>query len=704
MAQARIVARLRERGHSLDEIRAATESGRLAFGFVDELMPAHERTHTLQAAADDTGLEPALIERVFLSMGFNARSVERLSDDDLELLRHVAVVLAAGFPLVALLQLVRVYGQALAQMADAEVRLFHLYVHEPLMREGVPGVRMGEEMEELARELLPLASPIMDRVHQRFLAHFVEQDVIGHMEADLEGAPLDLGRLRVAIAFADLAGYTRLTEEEGEEEAVDAVERFIEDVEVTLPDDARVIKTIGDEVMIVGSDAAGLVDWAVGFQRLVADRRPLPRIGMHYGPDALPRRRLLRPRGQPGRARGRARRRRRGPRHAPRGRARRAAPRVRAHRRGPPQGLRRAHRAVRRARDGRRWLTTCSSACGPPGCSPPAPTSWSCSPAGATRSACSTSPSELDCSVRALHVNYGLREEAGEDEAHCRALCEQLGVALAVHAATRPDDAPGNLQAWARDVRYAAATEAAGGGLVAVGHTASDQAETVLYRLAASPGRRALLGMRPRSGQLVRPLLTVTREETGAWCRARGLTWRDDVTNASDGFARGRVRHGLLAALEAVDARAAANVVRTAELLREEAEVLDVVVDTALAGRDRIVVALPRRPAAGARAAHRAPPRRGRHREPVRPRGHAPRRHPGPRGGRGAGRRRRRAGGGRGWRAALRGDAAAVGGLRSRGRLCAALTAASREAVSRGCGPSRSSYANQSGSASRNRG
>jgi tRNA(Ile)-lysidine synthase len=112
----------------------------------------------------------------------------------------------------------------------------------------------------------------------------------------------------------------------------------------------------------------------------------------------------------------------------------------------------------------------------------------------------------------------------------------------------------------------------------------------VLDRLAASPGRRALLGMRPRSGRLVRPLLTVTREETGAWCRARGLAWRDDATNASGDFARGRVRHGLLAALEAVDGRAAANVVRTAELLREEAEVLDVVVDTTLAGGDRIAL------------------------------------------------------------------------------------------------------------------
>jgi adenylate cyclase len=88
--------------------------------------------------------------------------------------------------------------------------------------------------------------------------------------------------MRVAIAFADLAGYTRLTEEVGELEAVDAVERFVEAVEVTLPDDARVIKTIGDEVMVVAADPAALIDWAVGFQALQAER-PLPRIGIHYG-------------------------------------------------------------------------------------------------------------------------------------------------------------------------------------------------------------------------------------------------------------------------------------------------------------------------------------------------------------------------------------------------------------------------------------
>ena len=176
----------------------------------------------------------------------------------------------------------RVYGQAMAQIADAEVRLFHLYVHEPLMRDGVPGLEMAEEMQSLAGEMLPLASPIMDAMHQRFLSRSVEQDVVGHMEIDLAGSS-DLGRLRVAIAFADLAGYTRLTEELGDEMAVDAVERFTEAVENTLPDDARVVKTIGDEVMVVGSDVAALAEWAVGFQRLVAEERPLPRIGVHGG-------------------------------------------------------------------------------------------------------------------------------------------------------------------------------------------------------------------------------------------------------------------------------------------------------------------------------------------------------------------------------------------------------------------------------------
>jgi adenylate cyclase len=281
VGHARIVARLRERGHSIEDIRRATEDGRLAFGYMEALFPSDGQGYSVQRAAEETGLEPALVQRIVAALGLSSAQAESMSEHDVQLLRYVEAVLSAGLPLVAMLQLIRVYGQAMAQVADAEVRLFHLYVHEPLMRSGATGIETAEEMLDLTREVLPLASPVMDHVHQRFLQHFVEQDVIGHMETDLEG-DADLGRMRVAIAFADLAGYTRLTEEQGELYAVDAVERFVEGVGASLPDEARVIKTIGDEVMIVGSDAGTLTNWAVEFQRPDPDR-PLSRIGIHYG-------------------------------------------------------------------------------------------------------------------------------------------------------------------------------------------------------------------------------------------------------------------------------------------------------------------------------------------------------------------------------------------------------------------------------------
>ena len=281
VATARIVARLRERGHSLQEIRKASQEGRLAYGFLEELFPARDETHTVEQLSEETGLQEALIERIWQSIGFPRSELENLTAEDLQAVRYIAAVIDSGFPLVAFLQLVRVYGQAMSRIADAEVRLFHLYVHEPLMRDGVPGHEMAEEMENLARDLLPLASPIMDYLHQRFLQHYVEQDMVGHMEVELDEKE-DLGRVKVAIAFADLAGYTRFTEEVGEEEAVSLVERFIDAVVNTLPDDARVVKTIGDEVMLVGQDVQALTDWAVGFQRLYRER-PTPRIGVHYG-------------------------------------------------------------------------------------------------------------------------------------------------------------------------------------------------------------------------------------------------------------------------------------------------------------------------------------------------------------------------------------------------------------------------------------
>ena len=278
-AQARVVARMRERGHSLEDLKRAGREGRLAFGFTEDLFPKPEEQTTVEEVARETGLEPELVERILVILGTPLERERLLNRHDVQALRHCARVLAAGFPLVAFLQLVRVYAQSLRRIADAEVRLFHLYVHEPLIRDGIPELEMAEEMGELAGDVLPLASPLIDYLHTRYLGFFLEQDVIGHMESELD-ASSDLGQVPVTLCFIDLTGFTRYTEEEGDLEALDVVENFVETVEATLPPDATIVKTIGDEVMVVSPEPASLTEWAVGLLGRLPER-PQPRVGIH---------------------------------------------------------------------------------------------------------------------------------------------------------------------------------------------------------------------------------------------------------------------------------------------------------------------------------------------------------------------------------------------------------------------------------------
>jgi len=284
-AQARVVARMRERGYSLEDLREAGREGRLAFGFAEELFSEQdEGGMSLANVARETGLEPELIERILIILGTPKGRQRNLGPEDVAALRHCARVLAAGFPLVAFLQLVRVYVQSMRRIADAEVRLFHLYVHEPLIRDAVPELEMAAEMGDLAADVLPLAAPLTEYLHNRYLRFFLEQDVVGHMESGLDAntAEIELGQVTMTLCFIDLTGFTRYTEEEGDMEALDVIENFVEAVESTLPREAAIVKTIGDEVMVVSPDAASLTEWAVEFLHRFP-QRPQPRVGIHCG-------------------------------------------------------------------------------------------------------------------------------------------------------------------------------------------------------------------------------------------------------------------------------------------------------------------------------------------------------------------------------------------------------------------------------------
>ena len=175
----------------------------------------------------------------------------------------------------------------------------------------------------------------------------------------------------------------------------------------------------------------------------------------------------------------------------------------------------------------------------------------------------------------ALHLNYGLRDESDEDQAVCEAACSTLGVELVAHRAGSPD---GNVQNWARDLRYTAAEDLRSersADWIAVGHTRDDVAETVIYRLTVSPGRRAAGAMKPATGHIVRPLISLGRAETRTLALESGLGFADDVTNEDLSFARVRIRKEVMPALEGINPAVAANLALTREELIEEGEFLE---------------------------------------------------------------------------------------------------------------------------------
>jgi tRNA(Ile)-lysidine synthase len=180
--------------------------------------------------------------------------------------------------------------------------------------------------------------------------------------------------------------------------------------------------------------------------------------------------------------------------------------------------------------------------------------------------------------VVAAHLDHGLRPGSEEDVAFCAALCERLDVPFQAGKAdvrARAGRERGGIEQAARRERYAylrRVRDEEKAAAIAVAHTRDDQAETLLLRLLRGAGATGLAGMRPRVGDVVRPLLAVSREEVLAHLRERGLDWREDPSNADTAHRRNRVRHELIPYLEErFNPGIRAALARTASLLADEA-------------------------------------------------------------------------------------------------------------------------------------
>ena len=180
---------------------------------------------------------------------------------------------------------------------------------------------------------------------------------------------------------------------------------------------------------------------------------------------------------------------------------------------------------------------------------------------------------ECALSLHAIHVHHGLRPEADADADFVRALCERMGVPLSTERVSVKQEPPWDgLEAEARRARYGAFREVArriGAQLIATGHTADDQAETVLMRLLEGAGPRGLAGIAPARGMLVRPLLGARRADVEAHLRGRGLDWVEDASNRDPRFLRNRIRHEVLPFLaHAVNPSIVDHLARSAALVR----------------------------------------------------------------------------------------------------------------------------------------
>jgi len=191
----------------------------------------------------------------------------------------------------------------------------------------------------------------------------------------------------------------------------------------------------------------------------------------------------------------------------------------------------------------------------------------------------------------AAHLDHALRPGSAEDAAFCAQLCGSLGIPLRAGTGRVRERAAlekGGLEQAARLERYSflrRVRDDEGAVAIAVAHTRDDQAETLLLRLLRGAGASGLAGMRPRSGDLLRPLLGVSRKDVLAYLGERGLAWREDPSNADTALTRNRVRRELLPYLEErFNPRVREALARTADLLAEEALFVGGAAERALAG------------------------------------------------------------------------------------------------------------------------
>jgi adenylate cyclase len=273
--------RLAQDEYSPESLAAAIREGRVESMYGRRLFEAGSPIAPEEAAAR-TGLEPDELRQLTAALGFSWG----VRESDVEVLEVLRVARDSGLPWEAILGATRVIGDSLRRIADTEIRIVHVYIHERLRASGASKEEVEQLIAGIEDNLAPLMEPMLQWLHREYLLQATMEDVFLHLtDSETQGA--DLGSVETTIAFVDVASFTALTEASGDDTAISVLDRIDTVLRTLLVErNGKLVKQVGDGFMLAFRDPAAAVHLAVATQAELARDPELPaiRVGINAGP------------------------------------------------------------------------------------------------------------------------------------------------------------------------------------------------------------------------------------------------------------------------------------------------------------------------------------------------------------------------------------------------------------------------------------
>jgi adenylate cyclase len=273
--------RLARDSYTPESLAAAIHEGRVESIYGGRLFEAGSPI-ALEAAAAQTGLEPDQLRQLTSALGFSWG----LRVSDVEVLEALRAALDSGLPWEAILGATRVIGDSLRRIADTEIRVVHVYIHERLTAAGASEEEVEQLIFGIEQNLAPLMDPMLRWLHREYLLEAMMEDAFFHLP-DAEKRAGGLGSVEATIAFVDVASFTALAEASGDDAAMLVLDRIDTIVRRLLVErDGKLVKQVGDGFMLAFRDPAAAVHFAVATQAELARYPELPaiRVGINTGP------------------------------------------------------------------------------------------------------------------------------------------------------------------------------------------------------------------------------------------------------------------------------------------------------------------------------------------------------------------------------------------------------------------------------------